>query len=147
MDNKARIMEVLAAGHLMSLATIDENGLWVADVIYVFDDDLTLYWMSEPGVRHSRALDHEARVAGSITVSNKSKEPNFGIQFAGTAKKIDGSQFALAKKHFAKRGHPEPAESDDVLNGRSWYALRPSAIDLIDEANLGFEKRAYVPVV
>jgi uncharacterized protein YhbP (UPF0306 family) len=142
MDVRARIREVLNEGHLMSLATIDDGGVWVADVIYVFDDNFALYWMSDPSVRHSRAVLQNPEIAGTITVSNKSKEPNLGIQFAGTALKIEGPRYDLAKKHYAKRGRPEPKEEDDVLEGDSWYVLKPSKMELIDEANLGYEKRS-----
>jgi len=141
MDIRKRVLEVLEKGHLMSLATADEGGVWVADVIYVYDDELVLYWMSSPDVRHSQALLKSPHVAGSITLSNKGGEPNLGIQFYGRAEKIDGARHDLAKKHFHKRGYPELEESDDVLDGDSWYMLTPAKIELIDEENLGFEKR------
>ena len=141
MDIKPRILEVLAQGHLMSLATQDEGGLWVADVVFIYDEDLTLYWMSDPEVRHSKAILINPQVAGTITISNKSKEPNLGIQFSGTAEKIDGPRYDLAKKHLKKRSHPEPAEEDDVLDGDSWYVLKPNRIDLIDESAWGYDKK------
>ncbi len=143
MDIKAKILEVLNRGHLMSLATLDDGGLWVADLVYVFDEDLNIYWMSDPGVRHSKAILKNAQVAGTITISNKSKESNLGIQFSGQAEKIDGPRHDLAIKHLAKRGYPEPKESDDVLQGDSWYVLRPrQQIDLIDEENYGYNKKS-----
>lgn len=142
MDIKTKILEVLEKGHLMSLATSDSSGLWVADLIYIFDQDLKLYWMSSPDVRHSKAILDDSHVAGSITISTKSKEPNLGIQFSGTASKIDGSRFDLAKKHLKKRNHPEPKEQDDILRGASWYVLNPNRIDLIDEENQGFKKKS-----
>lgn len=125
----------------MSLATTDKDGPWVSDVIYIFDDDLTIYWMSDPHVRHSQAILKDARVAGTITISNASKEPNLGIQFSGVAEKISGPRYDLAKKHLKKRGHPESKEADDVLQGDSWYQLAPRIIDLIDEEHLGYDKR------
>ena len=82
---KRLIHEVLAKGYLMSLATQDAGGVWVADVIYVFDDDLTLYWMSDPAVRHSQALLANPQMAGTITVSGPG-ENNLGIQFEGVGK-------------------------------------------------------------
>lgn len=142
MGIKDRILEVLERGHLMSLATSDERGLWVADVVYIYDEDLSVYWMSDPDVRHSKAVLKNERVAGTITVSNKSKEPNLGIQFSGTAQKIDGPRHDLAKKHLKKRSCPEPKEDEDVLQGDSWYILKPDTIDLIDEENSGYEKKS-----
>ena len=125
----------------MSLATLDDGGVWVADVIYIFDDELNIYWMSDPDVRHSRAILKNNQVAGAITISNKSKEPNLCIQFSGIAEKIDGPRFDLATKHLTKRGLPIPKETDDVLQGDSWYMLRPKFMDLINEELWGYEKK------
>jgi len=143
MDIKSKILEVLSRGHLMSLATVDDSGPWVADVVYVYDGNLSIYWMSDPEVRHSKAILTNAQVAGTITISNNSKEPNLGIQFSGKAEKIDGPRYDLAIKHLAKRGYPEPKETEDILQGDSWYVLQPrQQIDLIDEENYGYDKKS-----
>ncbi len=134
------IKEVLEKGYLMSLGTIDDGGIWVSDVIYIFDDDFTIFWMSDPDCRHSKAILKNPKVAGTITV-NLPKENNLGIQFEGVAEKIDGARFDLAKKHYAKRKKPEPKETDNVLQGDSWYLLKPKKIELICEEFFGFEKQ------
>jgi len=128
----------------MSLATLDDGGPWVSDLVYVYDEDLNIYWMSDPEVRHSKAILKNALVAGAITISNKSKELNLGIQFSGKAEKIDGPRHDLAIKHLTKRGYPEPKETDDILQGDSWYVLRlRRQIDLIDEENHGYDKKSF----
>ena len=118
---------------------MDEGGVWVADVIFIYDDEPNLYWMSNPDCRHSQAILKNDQVAGTITFSTESKEQNFGIQFAGMAKKIEGPRYDLAVKHYAKRGRPAPTETEDVLDGDSWYQLTPTEMHLIDEANFGYE--------
>ncbi|MBX4211245.1 MAG: pyridoxamine 5'-phosphate oxidase family protein [Candidatus Yanofskybacteria bacterium] len=140
-DIKELIHEVLGKGYLMSLATVDDGGVWVADVIFVYDDELNIYWMSDPDVRHSHAILKNSHIAGTITVSGPG-EDNVGIQFEGVAQKIDGSRFDLAKKHFVKRGKPEPQEQDDILQGDSWYVVKPNKIELIYEKLFGFEKQS-----
>lgn len=137
---KGLVKKVLEGGYLMSLATLDDGGAWVSDVIYIHDEDLTIFWMSDPAVRHSVALLGNPKVAGTITVSSRG-EPNLGIQFEGAAAKIEGSRFDLAVVHFAKRKKPVPKETEDVLDGDSWYQLRPSKIELINEELFGFEKQ------
>ena len=139
MDIKKLILEVLTKGYLMSLAVQDDGGIWVSDVIYIFDDALNIYWMSDPDVRHSRALLKDNKVAGTITVSGPGEE-NLGIQFEGVAGKIDGARYDLAKKHYAKRMKSEPKETADVLQGDSWYILKPTKIEIINEELFGFEK-------
>ena len=139
MDLKTRVLDVLQDTHLMSLATQDDGGIWVADVIFIYDDDLSVYWMSHPESRHSKAIVTNSRVAGSITASNKSGEPNFGIQFEGVAEKVEGARHDLVVRHFTKRGRPAPPETEDILEGDSWYKLTLSKIRLIDEQNFGYD--------
>ncbi|MDP3770747.1 MAG: hypothetical protein Q8R16_00415 [bacterium] len=137
---RARIREVLERGHFMHLGISDDVGPWVCTLIYVHDDDFKIYWMSDPDVRHSKAVVVSTKAAAAITVSVP-KETNLGIQISGVAMRIDVPRHDLAVKHLVKRGHPPPSETDDVLQGDTWYELRPTMIDLIDEKNFGFEKQ------
>ncbi len=139
-DIRKLIKEVLEKGYLMSLGIVDDGGVWVSDVIYIFDDNLNIYWMSDPDVRHSKAIIVNQKVAGTITV-NLPKEDNIGIQFEGQAEKINGARYDLALKHYAKRNKPTPNETDDVLQGDSWYILKPKKIQLIYEKLFGFDKQ------
>jgi uncharacterized protein YhbP (UPF0306 family) len=139
-DIKNLIKEVLEKGYLMSLGTHDEGGVWVCDVIFVHDDELNIYWMSKLHRRHSKAVLVNAKVAGTITVSGQG-EDNLGIQFEGFAEKLEGSNDMLAKKHYTKRKKPEPKETDDVLDGGSWYKMKPKKIELINEKLFGFDKQ------
>lgn len=137
---KDLIKEVLRKGYLMSLATLDDGGIWVADVIYIHDDNLNIYWMSSLEVRHSQAIIKNSRVASTITLSCQG-EDNLGIQFEGVAEKIDGTRYDLALKHYEKRGKSAPKETNDVLQGDSWYMLKPKKIELICEELFGFKKQ------
>ena len=98
--------------------------------------------MSDPDCRHSQAVIKNNKVAGTITETTKSGEPNFGIQFSGIAEKLEDARYDLACKHYIKRNKSEPKEDEDILNGDSWYKLTPIKIELIDEVNLGFEKKS-----
>ena len=142
-DIKKRIFEVLKQTHLMSLGVSDKNGPWIADVIFIYDNEFNLYWMSDPEARHSEAILENNKVAGSITNSTKSRETNFGIQFEGIAEKLEGIQFKLLVKHLAKRGYPKPelSQASKVLDGDLWYKLKPTMIGLIDEKNFGYDRQ------
>ncbi|MCX6714166.1 MAG: hypothetical protein NTV48_03645 [Candidatus Vogelbacteria bacterium] len=142
-DIRKRIIEVLSQTHLMSLAVTDVNGLWVADVIFVYDDNLNIYWMSDSETRHSKAILGNNKVAGSITYSTKSKEPNFGIQFEGVAEQLEGIQFNLLVKHLAKRNYPKPelSQAMKILDGDLWYKLTPTKIGLVDEESFGCDRQ------
>lgn len=140
-DIRKLVLEVLAGGHLMSLGVADKGGPWVADVIYVYDRDFNIYWISDPDVRHSRAVLADPQAAGTITLSNGPKESNIGIQFSGRAEKIEGGRLDLEIMHAAKRKKRLPLEAGSILEGDSWYVLRPKLIELIYEPLFGFEKQ------
>ncbi len=139
-DIKQLILEVLEKGYLMSLATVDSGGVWVSDVIYIFDEDLNIYWMSKDFRRHSQAIELNSNVAGTITVSANG-EDNLGIQFSGMAAKIEEARYDLVQKFYTKKNKPVPAETGDFLKGHAWYQLKPEKIELICERLYGFEKQ------
>lgn len=143
MENNIKdlVREVLEKGYVMSLGTLDENGVWVADVTYVYDENFNLYWISDPNTRHSKAILNNKKAAGTITVSVNG-EKDIGAQFEGIAEKLNGPQYELAKKHYAKRAKKIPKETDDILGQNSWYMLRPVKIELIYEKYYGFEKKS-----
>jgi uncharacterized protein YhbP (UPF0306 family) len=142
---KLIVDEVLSKGHLMSLATHDDGGVWVCHVIYVFDDDLSIYWVSRTDTRHSNALLQNPRVAGTISVNHRPKEDDVAVQFSGMAEKLEGNHLAMATKHFAKRGHePNGRDPGEILKGgQSWYRARPKFFDLTYEPLFGYEKKRY----
>lgn len=140
---KQLISSVLDRGYLTTLAIMDEGGVWACDVIYIYDDDLNIYWMSDPDARHSQAIMKRNQIAGTITVSGQG-ENNLGIQFSGTAERIEGARYDLTKKHFLKRRKPIPHEDVDVLEGDSWYILKPQLVELIHEELYEFDKQKWV---
>lgn len=126
----------------MSLGTMDENGPWVSDVIFVHDDKFNIYWISERKTRHSQAIEKNPKVAGTITISNSKGQDNVGLQFEGIAEKVDGDIIEVARLHRKKRGKPEPEQAGKILDeGEAWYCLRPKKIELIYEPLFEFDKK------
>ncbi len=129
---KQLVNEVLEKSYLLSLATLDQNGIWVADVIYVFDSEFNLYWLSQPTTRHSQAILKNPNVAASITLTEKPGEPDIGIQLEGKAQKIEGDILPIAIKHATKRNKPLPRKEGEIFEiGQSWYKITPTRIELI----------------
>lgn len=72
------------AGHTMQLATLQDGQPRVNSVYYVTGTDPTeVYWFSEPGRRHSAAIEKDPHVAGAVAV--KVDQPVRGLQFQGVA--------------------------------------------------------------
>lgn len=138
---REHVFDILKKGHLLSLATVDENGPWVSDLVFIYDGKPNIYWKSDERTRHSQAITKETRVAGTITISNKSKEPNECIQIAGLATKIEDS-FELGINYHTKQNKPLPKLGESILEpGHSWYKLTPTIIELIYEPILGRGKK------
>lgn len=137
------IKEILDKGYLMSLATLDSGGIWVSDVIYVYDNKFNIWWMSKTFRRHSKAILENSQVAGSITITQKPGEPDLGLQIEGKAEKIKGDNLEIAKKHRKKRNKPLPKKDGEVFDvpEDSWYKLTPSKIELIHEPLFGHNKQ------
>ena len=141
-DPRSRTREVLEQGYLLSLGTVDEGGVWVSDIIYISDDQFNIYWMSNPNFRHSKAIEKNPKVAGTITASQKPGELDFAVQLEGAAEKLNGPQLALVAKYLIKRGKTIPKKITNILReGYSWYKLTPTKIELIDQKNFKFEKQ------
>ena len=123
----------------MSLATSDAGGLWVADVTYV-SDDLTVYWPSHPLVRHSRALERNPFVAGSITLNTEPHQLDKGLQFSGVARRFRDDSTRVLPLYNKKRKNDEDVSlPQDFV----WYCLQLTLIDLIYEPLFGKEKKSF----
>ncbi len=145
MDNdelKKLAFKILEDGYLMSLGTVDEGGVWIADVIYVHDKNFNLYWISAPETRHSRAIEGNNRVACAITASQEADKER-ALQIEDVAERIDGPMFEFEKKHRAKRGKGAPERPGEILeDGEVWYVLRPTKIELMHSEPFGYEKKS-----
>ena len=122
----------------MSLGTVDGGGVWVSDVAFVASSK-GIYWMSFPVVRHSTAIAKHPQVAATIRASLPG-DPELAVQISGEAIRITEPRPDVAAAYRRKRGK-QGTDERDVLDGRSWYCLAPSFIELIDERNFGFEKQ------
>jgi uncharacterized protein YhbP (UPF0306 family) len=140
-DLEELIKSILEQGYLMSLATVDEGGPWVSDVVFV-SDNMDLYWRSQVITRHSQAILTNPSVAATITVSNMPGEDNIGLQIEGQAEKLEGEELVIATKHVIKRKKNPPAEGEkSIKEGEPWYKLTPTSIDIIYEPKWGWSKK------
>ncbi len=136
--------EVLSKAHLMSLAVVDESGPWASYVIFVFDEDLNIYWLSDEKTRHSQAILKNPKASGAISVNHRSGEDDIAVQFSGIAEKVEGDILPMAIQHRLKRGRPAPIKEGEILDpGESWYKLTPEFFDLIHQPLFGFKKQRY----
>lgn len=143
-DLRRRIAELLAAHTTMTLATIGPDGApQAAAVFYAHDDELNLYFLSEPTARHGRNVATEPRVAATIQADGQDWRQICGLQIEGTVALVEGAQeLAHAIRVYSARfdflagllagtGEGPPALIGPLARSR-FYVLRPSWIRLID---------------
>lgn len=110
------IKEVLASSQLMAMATVDlkNNQPNCSNAYFCFDNDLTLYFISENRAEHCRLIEECPNVMCSIYKQWETWGENLqGVQLAGRCTKLSGL---------------------DALKGLNCYAGRFSAFKLIAAA-------------
>ena len=142
MDLKTLTKQTLEHGYLMSLATTDDDGVWVADVIYVYDDDLNLYWMSKTTRRHSQAIEQNSQVAATITVTSGPQEMDEGLQISGHAQQMTEPPSSLLKSWMTKKRKQDQYDAAQiVLDEHVWYQLVPDRIELIHQEHFDYDRQ------
>ena len=85
-DLPAILRTFLAAEATLSLATVDERGRpHAANVNFVADDRLDLYWVSSPDSAHSRHLERRPDVAVTCYARFRGPDELRGVQIHGRA--------------------------------------------------------------
>lgn len=140
-DLLALTREALDVSYLMSLGVSDEQGVWVADVIFAHDDECSVYWMSGTDRRHSVAIASNPNVAAAMAATGGPEDPELAVQMSGAAETIENAPREVVLRYFRKRNKPEPAEDFVVLEDHQWYVLRPTRIELIHGALFGYDRQ------
>lgn len=86
------ITEFIKENFQMTVATYGEHP-WIATVYYSVDDNLNLYFLSNPKTIHCQHIARNPQVAVSITDSPQAPNSNKkGIQLFGFAEQISGER-------------------------------------------------------
>lgn len=89
MNLKKEIDDYLKTQRLMSVATYDKTP-WIANVYYVHDKDLNLYFLSKNWREHCLAIEKNDNVAVAIADSSQPiYKPQKGLQIWGKAKSVN----------------------------------------------------------
>ncbi len=133
------VEEYLAEARLMQVATSRQNAPWVCTVYFAFDEALRLIWISAPERRHSREIDANEHVAGTIVLPHVPGSDVRGIQFEGTARKlIDPREVTQMLAHYANRYGLDEARIRAIAantDGHMCYVVTPHSYVLFDEVH------------
>lgn len=146
---KQLIHELLHDAPLFTLATCVNNQPWCCDMIFVWDDDFNMYWLSSPDARHSKEIEQNSKVGATVTlVDQDGKGKSLQIEGEGFVIEDDKRRFE-ADKNFKDRHHmtglltlEQALEETKKLN---LYQLKPTKIFLTHEPKFGRERKEYIP--
>lgn len=86
------IKEYIQSHFQMVIATNGDHP-WIATVYYSIDDDLNLYFLSNPATIHCQQISHNPQVAVSIADSPQpANAKKIGIQLYGLAEQVSGEK-------------------------------------------------------
>jgi uncharacterized protein YhbP (UPF0306 family) len=132
---RAEVAAFLKRHTTLSLATVDRDG-WAqnANLFYVNDDALNLFWVSGEKSRHSQNLARVSRVAVTICHETWDWRDIHGVQIEGVARRlIDPDETDRAWAIFRDK-FPFTAEFTDQIARSAFYTLKPQWIRLIDNS-------------
>jgi uncharacterized protein YhbP (UPF0306 family) len=136
---KRIILEFLQQHKLMFVATQGEHP-WIASVFYTFDNDLNLYFLSNPETLHSKHIVKNKEVAVAIADSHQQlNDLKKGVQIYGHVKQISDLHkmkhaIDLWKNSLGYNGSEISYENiiNKVIKGRM-YKIQPKKIKFFNQ--------------
>jgi len=133
---KAKILEVLQAQHLMTLATIRPDGYPQATIVNYANDEFTLYFATDVASQKSGNIKLNNKVSVAIASHTDDFYKLSGLSMSGIATRILEKETAeeLSMRHFRrlpqyKRFVPQDPKQLAV------FSITPVAISLVDYAS------------
>jgi uncharacterized protein len=131
---------------VVSLATVAGGAAHAASVMFAFED-FSLYWTSDPGTRHSLAIEENPCVAATVAPDYSDFRLIRGLQITGRARHLNAADEAAHARELLRRRFPFLREVDALpaalraaLDKTAYYRLDPDAITWIDNTK-GFGNR------
>jgi len=132
---QARLQKFLSERISISVATTSPTGSpRAADVYFVSDDDLNLYFYSDPASRHSRNIQREPRVAMTARVESLDWHEIRGIQIEGIAKVMDDPEAHHRAWRLMCDKFPFYESFTDAVARLKMYRVTPHRIRWLDNS-------------
>lgn len=130
----------------LSLATVDDDGTpHAANVNFVTDDDLNLYFLSSPESAHSRHIARRPQIAATCYADFNDARDIRGVQLRGLCAECDPADFDAHWAHFCAK-FPYAADYEFHARAERFYHLRPTWARWIDNrVHFGFKMEMDFP--
>lgn len=134
-NDKKNILDYLAKYKLVSVGTYYKLP-WAANVYYLFDNELNLYFVSSPKTKHCVNIEKNPKV--SVTIADSAQDPNGkkkGFQGRGIAKQVTSvSELKDIIKSWNKRGFvPLTYKMFTKVWKSRFYKIKLTDIQMFDE--------------
>ena len=145
----AVVRSILASSELCSMATLAEDGApHINTAYFALDDELRLYFLSNPASLHCRNIARRPRMAVAVFDTHQPwGSPGTGLQLFGTggaatgdaeprARQVYGTRFPLFGEFSKSPGAPSAGPSFRLLR---LYEFTPVEVKILDEEGLADE--------
>lgn len=129
------ISDYLKHAFIMQLSTSVNNQSWTCTVYFAYDENLNLYWISRPDRRHSQEITQNPKVSGAIVKLHTYGEKVRGVQYQGTAQKLENEEEVFAIETYTNRYNTARPRVTPQEESRSIYRVKPELFVLFDEVN------------
>lgn len=149
---KQLIQEYLEDAKMMHLATVAHGKPWVCNVWFASDADMNIYWFSSITRRHSKEVEKDSHVAGSMCLPQTPQDKPRGLQFEGTAELLtDYADIEKAIGLYKDRIFPDEQIKQMMAHPdrpHKFYRILPDLFALFDVVNYPDDpRREYRPRV
>jgi hypothetical protein len=131
----------------VSLATVADGAAHAASLMFAAEG-FSLCWTSDPGTRHSLAIERNPRVAATVAPDYADFRLIRGVQIAGRARRLTEAAEAAHARELLRRRFPflqeldaMPAALRAALDKAAYYRLDPDTLTLIDNTRKFGDKR------
>jgi uncharacterized protein YhbP (UPF0306 family) len=139
MDARRRVSDYLQAHHVMTLATVGDDGPDAAAVFYV-NRGLDFYFVSAPQSRHCRNAHLDPQVAVTIHEDYPVWSAIKGVQLHGIVRPLESVEIDPARTLFAAKFPDVPLQQGasgavaGAILKASWYGLAVTRLRFIDNS-------------
>ncbi len=125
---------------VMTLATVDQAGLpHAVNLYFAFDEQLNLFFVSDPKSLHSQHLASRPQVAVTVYPEVEMWQQIRGVQLHGRASPIDPDNWNTVWERYKQR-FPFVTEIEQLVRDQQFYQVRPQWLRCIDNCvHFGFK--------
>lgn len=130
---KKYILEYLSKNRVLTLATSKDDVPWAAAVMFAYDNDFNIYFISVPDSRKTKNLMTNPIVSVAVNEYIHKVGYTIGLQIEGKAimlnKERDKRELEIFRKRFDW--------ADDFLHDHELYKIVPEKIYYLDDEKFG----------